>query len=100
MERQDETVRRQLMFVFMAVIGALAAVLFLWSLQRTFQIAAGEPAPAGRGILPSIPQSLNASAHDLWGFLRTLVGRPRPSAPPSPVADTPEFAPRKLPIPE
>ncbi|MBI4099281.1 hypothetical protein HY442_01985 [Candidatus Parcubacteria bacterium] len=97
-ERQDETVRRQLLFLLMAVAGALAAALLVMSLQRTFRIATGEPAPASSGTLPSIPQSLSASARDLWGFLRAVAGRPRQSAPPAPAL--PEFAPRNLPIPE
>lgn len=92
---QGEPVRRQVLIFLMLVAGALAAVVFIWSFQMTLQIAT-RPAESPSGSLPSVPESLRASARDLWQFARSVFTRPAVEAPSAPQES--DFAPHKLPM--
>lgn len=94
---RGEPVRRQILIVLMLAAGALAAAVFAWSFQMTLRIAT-RPAEPAAGPLPSVPESLRASASDLWQFARSVFTRPatlngeHPAAP-----QESDFAPHKLP---
>ncbi|MBI2624557.1 hypothetical protein HYW67_03615 [Candidatus Parcubacteria bacterium] len=90
---RGEPVRRQILLFLMLVAGALAVMVFAWSVQMTFQIATRSSAPAPEG-LPSVPESLRASAHDFWQFVRSVFTKP---ARETPAPQKPDLAPHKLP---
>ena len=95
---QGEPVRRQVLVILMLAAGALVAVVFVWSFQMTLQIAT-RPAEPAAGSLPSVPESLRASARDLWQFVRSAFTKParQEPNPESPASGEPELTPHKLP---
>lgn len=94
---RGEPVRRQLLVALMLAAGALTAAVFAWSFQMTLRIAT-RPAEPAAGPLPSVPESLRASAGDLWQFVRSAFTKPaRQEQPPQPAPQGTDFAPYKLP---
>lgn len=96
---QGEPVRRQVLVILMLAAGALVAAVFVWSFQMTLQIATRSAEPAS-GSLPSVPESLRASARDLWQFVRSAFRKPAPtgeSLAPQPTARDSDLTPHKLP---